>query len=292
MDEIDKVLDLWNSVYPQDPTTREVLLSKFFDSNYIEIVGPIVDDASFSLACVRRSAFHYSNDMNDGWILGLGYTKKESARFLLENQIYTMKKRGIKTLYYSSFTPDYFSPGVDRARYPTLYDFLVENGFRPESVAIEMSLDLNSYRYSIIDSDSPIMVQAFREDLKEPLLRFVKGNFNPDWFHRVSVVSEFGEREQVAVASYRSEIVGFSMFSGSEGPHWYSPGERFGPFGVSEAHRSNGIGTMLLKQTLNMMKGRGIQSAYFKWTDEKAGRLYSRFGFRETRRYSILRLDL
>ncbi len=286
------ILQLWNSLYNKDSTTESVLNSKFFDSKYLDIVSPITRNGSFSLAGTRKSSFYDSDDLDCAWILCLGIGKDEDARFLLDKQTKAMMDRGAKKLYYSSFTPDYFSPGVDKARYPRLHKFLESYGFREESEAIEMVLDLNDYEFSELEPNDGVSIENYSSKMRKPLLDFMKANFNADWYYRVLSVTEKGDREQVSIAFFNEKIVGFSMFSGAEGDMWYYPGERFGPFGVAKEFRGKGIGTLLLKQTLNMMKGRGIHSAFFKWTDDKAAKLYKRFGFRETRRYSIMSLDL
>ncbi len=292
MDDARQILQLWNSKYRKDPTTESVLNKKFFNSKYLDIVSPITKNGSFSLAGTRKLKFYHSEDLDSGWILCLGIEENKDAKFLLNEQIKAMKGRGVKKLYYSSFTPDYFSPGVDKARYPHLHEFLEKYGFREESEAIEMVLNSNEYEPSIIETKGNIGLEIYSSKIEKQILDFMKKNFNADWYYRVLSVIEHGDPEQVSVARFNEEIVGFSMFSGPEGDMWYYPGERFGPFGVAEEYRGKGIGTLLLIQTLNMMKGRGIQSAFFKWTDENAGRLYKRFGFRETRRYSIMCLDL
>ena len=72
-----------------------------------------------------------------------------------------------------------------------------------------------------------------------------------------------------------------------------SEGERFGPFGVAGSARGRGIGAALLVHMLAEMQARGLCSAWFLWTDDAtADRLYRAVGFRETRRYAILRKAL
>ena len=292
MDDAEQILQLWNSIYKRDPTTQSVLNSKFFNSNYLDAIAPVTKNGSFSLAGTRKTRFYHSEDLDCAWILCLGIGKNDDAKFLLDAQITSMRARGAKKLFYSSFTPDYFSPGVDRARYPDLHQFLEDYGFRQENEAIEMVLNLNNYEVSSVEPKDGIGIETYSDKIEGQLLSFMKLNFNADWYYRVKSVIENGDPEQVSVAFFDGEIAGFSMFSGPEGDTWYYPGERFGPFGVREEIRGKGIGTLLLKQTLNLMKGRGIQSAFFRWTDEKASHLYERFGFRETRRYSIMSLEL
>jgi N-acetylglutamate synthase-like GNAT family acetyltransferase len=101
-----------------------------------------------------------------------------------------------------------------------------------------------------------------------------------------------GISDQIVVARRGGRIVGYGMFSAGEGNLWYSPGERFGPFGVENSERSKGAGSAILARLMNNMKGLGIRHAYFLWTDERASHLYKRFGFRITREFTILEKDL
>ena len=70
------------------------------------------------------------------------------------------------------------------------------------------------------------------------------------------------------------------------------PGEHFGPFGVDEEYRSKGIGAVLLRETLLEMRARNIHRAFFLWTSEKASRLYTRFGFRTKRKFTVFEKQL
>lgn len=292
MDNIERIIKLWNQQFTRDPTTKEVLEKKFFDSEYLKAISPTNSESAFSLTGVRTKQFYYDNDLENAWILWLGFTDRKAAESLLDSHISALRELGKKNLYYSNFTPDYFLPGVDRSTYPELYELLSDYGFKQRSDAIEMSLNLNDYDYEDHTENGDFIVDDFSVHSKSELLDFIKDNFASDWYYRASNVAEEGEKEQIAIARLNGKIIGYSMFSGAEGKYWYYPGERFGPFGVAEGCRGLGAGSSLLRHTLNMMKGRNIKTAYFLWTDEKAAKLYRRFGFQEKRRYSIMNLEL
>lgn len=292
MDEISHITDIWNNNYRLDWVTPEVLRSKYFKSEYIKAVKPYLLGESFSLGTMRPKPFYYDKYINEGWILGFGYKDERDADHLIEKQIESFNAGGVKKVHFSSFTPEYFLPGADRNNYPRLYEFLSKHGFKTDYEAIAMSLNLEEYEPPVIKTTAAFSVDFINESLKPKLLDFISRNFSSDWFHRAKVVGEKGDGEQICIAHRKGDILGYSMFSGSEGKHWYAPGERFGPFGVSEESRGMGVGTVLLSRTLASMKGRAIKTAFFLWTDEKAARLYSRFGFREKRRFSIMSLEL
>jgi N-acetylglutamate synthase-like GNAT family acetyltransferase len=67
---------------------------------------------------------------------------------------------------------------------------------------------------------------------------------------------------------------------------------RFGPFGVSASERGRGIGAVLLFRCLHAMRSKGLHNAWFLWTDDKVAKLYAEAGFRESRRFALLKKRL
>lgn len=292
MNPHDNILAIWNRNFGLDVTTEEVLESKFFLSDFSTKIEPLENGSAFSLACVRSKPFYGESNSETGWILWIGFDEESDARELLETQFKKFAELGVENVVFSGFTPDYFAPGIDKVRYPDVYQFLLKMGFKDRGEAIAMSSDLRKFREVPINESAGITIKTVDKTDRESLFDFLGNNFGGDWLHRAKSVCENGEMEQVHIAKLNGEIVGFSMFSGSEGKHWYLPGERFGPFGVLESMRGKGIGASLLNRTLMTMKGRGIRTAYFLWTDEKAKRLYSRFGFTEERRFTIMEREI
>ena len=70
-------------------------------------------------------------------------------------------------------------------------------------------------------------------------------------------------------------------------------GRRFGPIGVASSQRGRGLGHLLMFRALEAIRGQGFRSAWFLWSeDQTARRLYHSAGFREVRRFAVLRKDL
>lgn len=240
----------------------------------------------------RPSKFYYEGGAGEGWILWAGFTDHDAFDSLLLEQVEEFRRLGVNRVRYSPFTPNYFLPGVDRDNYPELYGALHDLGFRTVSTAIAMSKDLAVKEEVSSMGLKDIQIEFFENSYMGELLDFIRSNFNSDWYYRAENVAANGENEQICLAISKGRIVGYSMFSGPEGKHWTLAGERFGPFGVREDLRGKGIGQALLGKTLHAMKARGIKSAYFLWTDEKASHLYSRFGFQIKREFDIMELNL
>jgi len=89
-------------------------------------------------------------------------------------------------------------------------------------------------------------------------------------------------QEQVMVVTKGDDIIGYCQFEGSH----------FGPFGVSDAFQGRGIGTVLLARTLERMRQEGYHDAWVMWTDDIAAKVYGKFGFKETRRFALLKKNL
>jgi GNAT superfamily N-acetyltransferase len=131
----------------------------------------------------------------------------------------------------------------------------------------------------VIESLSPAWLPEF--------LHFLAEAMPPDWLRhaRELLLGTTDGRttwDQVTIALAGERILGYSQFVG----------HRFGPFGVREELRGQGLGSALLGFTLERMRRRGCHCAWFLWTGEDAARLYRRFGFRESRRFTLYRKDL
>ena len=79
------------------------------------------------------------------------------------------------------------------------------------------------------------------------------------------------------------EVVGFSHYEN----------ERFGPIGVAASQRGRGLGQVLMYRTLVAQRDAGFRAAWFLWSDDKtAAKLYNGAGFKEVRRFALLRKEL
>ncbi|HEY0867909.1 MAG TPA: GNAT family N-acetyltransferase, partial [Fimbriimonas sp.] len=120
------------------------------------------------------------------------------------------------------------------------------------------------------------------------LIGFVSRHFPGDWVRVVREASAAilkGDRPTRLWAAIHpgKGIVGFAHFEG----------ERFGPIGVAESERGQGIGQVLTLNVLRSQREAGYRSSWFLWSDDRtADRLYRHFGFREIRRFALLRKEL
>jgi mycothiol synthase len=120
------------------------------------------------------------------------------------------------------------------------------------------------------------------------LMAFLKTHMPGDWVRHArdlltDITKGLGDYDQFVVAWHEGEIVGYCQFEG----------EHFGPYGVRSDMQGKGIGTVLMVKCLQTMRRKGLHNAWVLWTSEEtAQKVYSRFGFKETRRFAILRKRL
>ncbi len=286
------ILKAWNSYYRYDPTDIGALDRKFFGNAYINPLENLVLGDAYSLIGTRKTKFLYAPIEEDrAWILSACPGKHNELQNLLGLQIMQCRKLGIRKIYYSNFSPGYFYPGIDREKYPEVFNSLASAGFREDSVALAMEADIGEFSYDEPGESDIVITNLHEKDIRD-FLEFVERNFPADCFYRANGVINEGSLQQISVAKVDGKFAGYAMFAAGEGPLEFAPGERFGCFEVSEDFRSLGIGTRLLAYTLKAMKAMGIRHTYFLWTTERASHLYTRYHFKVTRKFSIMVMDL
>ena len=291
-EERTQVLNSWNSYFKYDPTDSGSLERKFFGNPFIKPAGTLTNGKAYSLMGFRSIRFLYAPfEKNLAWILSAAPGDKDELLRLLEKQKEECRQLGIKLVHYSNFSPGYFFPGVDREKYPEVFDSLIEAGFKEESVALAMEAEIGDHCYEE-KKDENVEIKCLCETEKQEFLEFIRKNFPADCFYRANGVLSEGNLQQVIVAKVNGKFAGYAMYAAGEGPMEFAPGERFGCFEVSEEHRSMGIGSKILVRTLNSMKANGIRHAYFLWTSEKASHLYLRYGFKTTRKFRVMVLKI
>ncbi|MCL6625099.1 MAG: GNAT family N-acetyltransferase [Alicyclobacillus shizuokensis] len=301
------IVDLWNRACPADPMsmdvfTRRVLVDPNFDPEGLLVAEEQGQVVGALLAIVRKIPLSGSDlEPDNGWITfffvdpnarGRGY-----ATALLEAAVQFFQARGRKHIFFSSYAPNYFVPGMDAHLYPAGKRFLEKHGFRVLYPAVAMDKNLVGFSYP----DDVRAVETARVNegyVFEPLthryltdvIRFNDEVFNPDWARAIrDAVAQGVSLEQILIARYGERVVGFCMYGAYDGV-----GERFGPFGVDPDLRGTGLGKVLLYKCLHVMRAAGLHNAWFLWTGEKspAGHLYFRAGFEITRRFEIMKRDL
>jgi len=291
---------VWSAAAPADPIGyprfRDLfLLDRNFDPAGLKVAVSNGRVAGAAYA-VRRPG-----EPDAGWIpfffvhpemrgQGLG-------RELLTAALDWLRACGCTEADFSSYTPNYFLPGLDRSRYPAAWRLLVGLGFEPRYDAVAMDRSLVGYSMPAeVGKRLDELVgegYSFGTPTGDELTALIRlaGVFAADWARAIREAVVAGmPLERIVVARDRGgRILGWAQHATYEGMI-----ERFGPFGVLPSSRGTGLGKVLLHLTLTRMAAAGAHSAWFLWGDQEsaAGRLYLRAGFTVTRTFTILRANL
>jgi len=298
------VLRVLAEAMPVDPISqakfvRQVLL----DHNFRAAGAPVarVNDQivgfCLSIAC-QVPLENAPSDSDRGYITLLGvlpeFQRKGIGSQLLAAAEAYLGSRGRKLVMVSSYAPGYFICGVDVNNYAAGLSFFAKHGYTEVYRPIAMELPLWNFavpkwvheqRAKL--RDHGVIVEPFRAELTLPILEFAENEFQGDW---VRVYRETMGRimigdspARIIVARENGKVIGFS----------HHDNERFGPIGVGAAQRGRGIGHILMYESLTAQRNAGFRTAWFLWSDDKtAARLYNVAGFKEVRRFALVRKEL
>jgi mycothiol synthase len=298
------VLSVWNRALFADPINAttfraKVLLDPNFDRETCLIAEKDGSVAGFVLGLRRRVPFFGDGyQPEEGWISAFGVTPEFQGQgigsALLEQVLAALHALGVKTVSISPYVPNYFTPGADANAYANGIKFLVRRGFEVIDRPISMRAELTGFqipepiqqRKAELAAEGIEIRPAVPEDIV-PVLDFIPQHFSWDWHREASgVLMDLfaGDPRWVnmIVAREGDEILGYAEHRG----------ERFGPFGVHTQLRSRGIGRVLLATCLHEMLKKNYHAAWFLWTEDNAARLYSQVGFKEVRRFAVLRREI
>jgi mycothiol synthase len=286
----------------EESFTRKVLLDPNFDPNGALTAFDVYGEAvGFLLALRRRRPLEDGAvDTDRGWITL--FAVPESARrqgvgtLLFDHAEAWLRQQGCATVLISPYAPNYWTPGVDEAAYPEAAPFLHKRGYTTVSRPLSMEVALTA-QWDVPEWAAQrlaallyqgITIAPFHPQHVVALTEFLRREFPGDWQRylretMLEIVAGRRPADELLLAFGGETLVGFAQ----------SEGERFGPFGVAAGMRGHGLGAALLCDALTGIRARGHGRAWFLWTDDRtADRIYRPFGFRETRRYSVVKKTL
>lgn len=302
--DLHPILDVLRETMPQEAIsetrfTRQVLLDPNFRREGAAVAEADGEIAGFCLSIARQVPLENAPlDSDRGYITLLGVLPRHQrigigSRLLKWAEDY-LRSQNRTTVMISSYAPGYFIPGVDVDAHLQALPFFQKHGFEETYRPLAMQAPLWDRQKPVWlleveqkAADAGLDIQPYAGNLTLKILDFVAREFPGDW---VRVVREAMHRilegdspTRLLIALDQGEIVGFAHFDR----------ERFGPIGVATSQRGRGIGQMLMFRTLEAQRAMGFNVAWFLWSDDKtATRLYNGAGFKEVRRFALLRKTL
>jgi GNAT superfamily N-acetyltransferase len=293
------VLRVLGDAMPADPIsearfTRQVLLDPNVQRDGMPVATRGGRVIGFALSIARQTPLENApSDADRGYVTLLAVTPDAQRRgvgsMLLDYAENYLRSQGRAVVMIASYAPGYFIPGVDVYTYAGALALLKRRGYaeiyRP--LAMETSLWNLSVPAWVREKGRAFALKPFETGLTLPLLEFVRREFPGDW---VRVVRETagkivgGDSPNRLISALDGEnVVGFAHYEN----------ERFGPIGVAANQRGRGIGQVLMFATLQAQREAGLRTAWFLWSDDKtAERIYNVAGFKETRRFALMKKTL
>jgi mycothiol synthase len=298
------VLRVLEQAMPADPISearfvRQVLLDHNFRAEGAGVAREGGSVIGFCLSLVRHVPLeNAADDADRGYITLMGVLPQHQrmgvGSALLERAEQYLRGHGRKLSMIAPYAPGYFICGVDVKAYEAGLNFFRKHGYAEVYRPIAMEIPLWEWnvpewlaeKRARLEAEG-VTIERFRPELTLPILAFTAREFAGDW---VRVYREtmgrimLGDPAARVVAAHESgNVLGVS----------HHDNERFGPIGVAAAQRGRGLGHVLMYETLVAQRMAGFRTAWFLWSDDKtAARLYAAAGFREVRRFALLKKQL
>lgn len=300
------LIALWNRSLPIDGINldifeRKVLLDPNFDAEGLFIAKTASYElVGFVLGIVRRVPLEGVGLQEEiGWITAMGidptYRQQGVGTQLWKAVESFFKMRNRKTVAIATYAPNYFVPGIDVNAYPDSVKFYEKLGFK--ITARPLSMDAYIWQFTIPEKilatekrllQEGIRIQTYERKYLIPYLAFMRKDMPGDWLRitrdNLSLLTygRFKEEQIILAIKGEDEIIGYCQYEE----------EHLGPFGVSDRYQGKGIGSVIIARTVEQMRNRGHHNAWFLWTDDKAAAVYAKVGFKESRRYVVMKKEL
>jgi mycothiol synthase len=301
----EELLALWSNALPLDAITLDtletrVLLDENFDPETFLLARSNGQLVGFVLG-IHAKRMPLGDADPDGdrcWITALGIhpmsDMQQVGNFLLTEIERRFKALGKRECRVAGYPPGYFTPGIDMRSYKSTVELFQANGYVlfHEALSMDSSIVLFAVPEKTVEiekklKEDGIEIRFYRRHDLVRFMEFLEQSMPSDWVRverrNLRKIVEGGfHPEQVVLVTKGNDIIGYCQFEGSH----------FGPFGVSDAYQGRGIGTVLLARTLERMRQEGYHDAWVMWTDDLAAKVYGKFGFKESRRFAMLKKAL
>lgn len=285
------VVDLWNKCLFFDQIDvntfrQKAIFDDNFDSNLCWVALDNEKIVGFIMATKRKFPYlERGLEPDRGWInvmfVDPDYQRKGIGKTLYLKAEDALKEKGVKEITLAMYSPNYFFGGVDEVNYPGAMYFFKAMGYDAKELHYSMGRDLTNFELSeeikekkkILENKGYVFTH-FNYNRCLDMLEFLKDEFGGGWKRNALMAMRNNTAQDliIMVLDKDNNICGFST-SAIDGNV-----ERFGPIGVSESKRNDGIGSVLLNYSFKCMHDRGINRMFFMTTDEPGKRYYERNG--------------
>lgn len=296
VNDLDEVIKLWNRSLKRDYISPTLFQHKVLaDSNFNPQGCLIAEDQEkiigFMLGIIRQMPLENIGLQKDlGWItvffVDENYRRQGIGQKLLNGVLNYFHQQQKKKIYVANYVPNYFFPGVDLEIYQEAYQFLLKNGFVDKQRVLGMGNELQdmvmplSASQKVLDlQEKGLYIQDFEKKYTYSLLNFLRTEFPGDWAETIVQKIKADREDEIVLAVKDEQVLGYCQFTGAH----------FGPFGVSERLRGEGLGSLLFWRVVEKMKARGHHFIWLAWTGGDAARFYREKGnLHQTRESSIM----
>lgn len=288
--DMPQVTALWNSCPELDPIDAQKLAAVLLaNENYSSenTYGAWENGklAGFILGIRRRYPYlDRGLEPHKAWVLCQAtapeYRRRGIGRLLLTRLEQIWAAQGVSHIVLSAFSPYYFSPGLEEANRGARAFFQgqgyvcgepaywmerkLADVFEVPPAVTELKCAKSALGYSYT---------PFTWEYTLPLLDFAKEHFSIGWQQHIrqAVISGKAPRT-ILLCLHHGTVAGYLQRQMDGDPC------RLGPFGVAPAHRSGGVGTVLLWEMWRSMWENNLRYVYFQSTDRPGRRFYERQG--------------
>ena len=293
-----QVVNLWNETCMFDlidikKFRRQILFDENFDEDLCYVAIKDEKVVGFILGVKRKFPYlERGLEPTKGWISVI-FVAKEYRNQGIGQKLYDtvenkLKKMGVIEIVLGAYSPNYFFAGLDPENYHESIDFFEKNGYKAGAKHYSMGMNLHGYQVSektlvkkkkVEEKGYKFINFDYKYSLE--LLEFLKNEFGGGWKRNALIAMQKNKAQEriLIVLNPEGKICGCSNRAIDDNEM------RFGPIGISDNERNNGLGTILLELGMYEMAKKGIYRMYFVTTDENGRRYYERIGLKVIRTF-------
>lgn len=294
------VIEVWNQTLTSDLVSlqkfrKQIIYDDNFDTELCYVALQDEKVVGFLLGTKRKFPYlERGLEPKRGWINVMFVAKEYQRQGIGEKLVKRVEEAllalGVDNITLGAYSPNYFFPGIDIDAYANAVSFFEKLGYVGSEESYSMCKDLHGFHLSELWRERKVQAEAkgfifrnYKNSDAIELLEFAKVNFGGGWKRNALLAMQANEAEDlIYLVEKDNEIVGFAMRKIDGNPM------RFGPIGVCEKVRNDGIGGILFELMQQEMCSKGMYHLYFVSTDVPGRRFYERHDvhvFRTYRKY-------